>query len=139
MKNRFFAAIAGFALLGGAAFADETATAFDGTWNTVLTCSNSYGALGYVFQFPAVVKNGVLHGEKGVKDEAGWFTIDGNIGRDGKATLLADGLVGGAQYAVGQRPKGTQYDYHIDATFSGNSGSGHRVEGRPCSVAFTKQ
>lgn len=139
MRLKFGIAIAILVFSVGAAFADDSASPFDGTWNTVLTCPNSYGALGYVFQFPSVVKDGVLHGEKGVKDESGWLEIDGKIGSDGKAMLYADGLVGGAQFAVGHQAKGTQYNYHIDATISGQSGSGHRVEGRPCTFEFTKQ
>jgi hypothetical protein len=85
------------------------------------------------------VKNDLLHGEKGTKGEAGWLQLDGKILRDGSANIYADGLVGAAPFAVGQRPAGTAYGYHIDAKFSDTTGSGSRVEGRPCTVSFTKQ
>jgi hypothetical protein len=111
---------------------------FDGTWNTILSCVNSNGALGYSFEFPSIVAHDVLHGEKGTKGEPGWLTIDGRIQEDGAADLYANGLVGAAAFAVGQRPAGTSYGYHIDAKFSGDSGSGHRVEGRPCTVTFAR-
>jgi hypothetical protein len=115
------------------------AGAFDGEWDTILSCPNSNGALGYSFEFPAHVKNGVLHGDKGVKGEPGWLQLDGSIAPDGTASLYASGLVGAAEMAVGHRPAGTSYGYHLDVRFSGASGTGHRVEGRPCTVTFTKQ
>lgn len=111
---------------------------FDGTWDTVLSCENAAGALGYSYKFPSVVKDGTLHGEKGKKGKPGFLQLDGKILPDGSAKFYADGLVGAAEAAVGRRPKGTGYGYHIDATFMEDSGSGRRVEGRPCSVTFTK-
>jgi hypothetical protein len=123
---------------GGNAFADEVNRQFDGTWNTIVSCPNDQDALGYAFEFPSNVKDRMLHGEKGTKNEPGWLQIDGPIAADGSASLFADGLVGAAPYAVGHQPAGTQYGYHIDTKFSGRSGSGHRVEGRPCTVEFRK-
>jgi hypothetical protein len=113
--------------------------AFDGVWDTVLSCSNSNGALGYSFEFDSTVKNNVLHGEKGAKDQPGWLQIDGNISSDGSASFYVTGRVGAAPFAVGQRPAGTEYGYHVDAKLTATSGTGHRVEGRPCTVAFTKR
>jgi hypothetical protein len=124
---------------GGAARADERAGPYDGVWDTVLSCANASGALGYAFKFPSIIKGDVLHGEHGTKDAPGWLTLDGRILADGSARLYADGIVGAAPFAVGQRPAGTQYGYHIDARFAGDAGSGHRVEGRPCTVTFTKR
>jgi hypothetical protein len=112
---------------------------FDGAWNTVLSCENAAGALGYSFKFISSVKDGVLHGEKGSKGKPGWLQLDGKILPDGSANLYVDGLVGAAETAVGRRPAGTEYGYHVDAKFAGDSGTGKRVEGRPCSVAFTKK
>jgi hypothetical protein len=79
-----------------------------------------------------------LHGQKGSKGEPGWLSLDGTIAPDGSASLYVDGIVGAAPYAVGERPAGTQYGYHVDAKFDGASGTGHRVEGRPCTVTFAK-
>ena|SRR5579863_1605318 len=112
---------------------------FDGTWETVVSCQNTAGAVGYSFKFPSVVKDGVLHGEKGTKGKPGWLQLDGKILADGSANLYAEGLVGAAEAAVGHRPAGTQYGYHIAASFAEGSGSGNRVEGRACTVNFEKR
>jgi hypothetical protein len=112
---------------------------FDGTWETVLSCENAAGALGYSYKFPSIVRDGTLHGEKGNKGKPGWLQLDGKILSDGSSNIYADGLVGAAEAAVGRRPAGTQYGYHVDAKFAEDgSGTGKRVEGRPCSVTFTR-
>jgi hypothetical protein len=122
-----------------AARADDNSKRFDGEWDTILSCSNAAGALGYSFEFPSRIKDGVLHGEKGAKGEPGWLQLDGPIGSDGRASLYANGLVGASEAAVGHRPAGTQYGYHVDAEFTDAAGQGHRVEGRPCTVSFTRK
>jgi hypothetical protein len=122
-----------------AARADDVVRKFDGTWDTVLSCPNANGALGFSYHFNSIVKDGLLHGEKGDKGQPGWFQLNGRIPGDGAASLYADGLVGAAPFAVGQRPKGTQYGFHVASTFTDKAGTGSRVEGRPCSVTFTKK
>jgi hypothetical protein len=111
---------------------------FDGTWDTVLSCENAAGALGYSFKFASTVRDGTLHGEKGSKGKPGWLQLDGKLLPDGSAKIYADGIVGAADVAVGHRPAGTQYGYHIEARFSEGAGTGKRVEGRPCTVVFSK-
>jgi len=112
---------------------------FDGAWDTVLSCENTAGAQGYSFKFASVVKDGALHAEKGTKGKPGWLQLDGKVLTDGSAKIYANGLVGASEVAVGQRPAGTEYGYHIEAKFSGDSGSGKRVEGRSCSVTFERK
>lgn len=112
---------------------------FDGTWDTTVSCSNASGALGYSFQFSSTVKDGVLHGEKGGKGKPGWLRLQGNIQPDGTAKIYAKGLVGAQEYAVGRRPAGTEYGYHIVGKFSDKEGTGKRVEGRPCEVTFARK
>jgi hypothetical protein len=124
-------------VLGSARAGDENR--FDGVWDTVLSCPNSNGALGYSFEFDSIVKNGALHAEKGTKDQPGWLQLDGIISPEGSASLYVRGRVGAAAFAVGQRPAGTDYGYHVKAQLTTTSGTGHRVEGRPCTVAFTKR
>jgi hypothetical protein len=119
--------------------ADDSPKRFDGSWDTILSCSNAAGALGYSFEFLSTVKDGVLHGEKGANGEPGWLQVDGTIPPDGHANLYAKGLVGASEVAVGHRPAGTAYGYHVDAEFTDTSGKGHRVEGRPCTVTFSKK
>jgi hypothetical protein len=118
--------------------ASPAGSPFDGKWDTILSCENTPGALGYSFKFPSTVKDGVLRGEKGTKGKPGWLQLEGKILPDGAANIYADGLVGESQ-AAGGRPAGTQYGYHIDAKFSEESGTGKRVEGRACSVTFAKK
>jgi hypothetical protein len=118
--------------------ADPDPRRFDGHWDLVVSCPNSNGALGYSFRFDVLVKDGVLHAEKGTKGEPGWLSIDGRIPADGHANLYADGLVGAAEAAVGHRPPGTRYGYHIDTQFDDQAGKGHRVEGRPCEADFSR-
>jgi len=123
---------------------DRTGTAtptqrFDGVWQTTLSCTNADGALGYSFRFPSTIKNGLLHGEKGTAHEAGWLRIDGSLGSDGMANLYVEGLVGAAPFAVGQRPAGTPYGYHVEAQFSLDRAEGHRVEGRACNVVWIRE
>jgi hypothetical protein len=124
-------------------YADENpgitaTTQFDGLWQTTLSCANSDGALGYSFRFPSTVKNGLLHGEKGRAHEAGWLQIDGALRSDGTVDLYVEGLVGAAPFAVGQRPAGTPYGYHVEARFSVDRAEGRRVEGRACTVLWTR-
>src|SRR6202161_963592 len=104
---------ASFLAVGAAGYsrADEARGRFDGDWDTILSCPNSNGALGYSFKFLSTVKNGLLHGEKGRRDEAGWLQLDGKILDDGSADLYVDGLVGAAPYAVGQPPAGSKDGY----------------------------
>src|SRR5580658_5627426 len=92
------------AICARGAHAEAAPAPFDGTWTTILSCTNSNGALGYSFEFPSSVTQGVLHGEKGTKGEPGWLTLDGHIQSDGAADLYVNGLVGAAAFAVGQRP-----------------------------------
>jgi hypothetical protein len=44
-----------------------------------------------------------------------------------------------APFAVGQRPAGTRYGYHVEARFADDTGEGHRVEGRPCSLTSSRE
>jgi hypothetical protein len=119
--------------------ADEMQARFDGVWTTVVSCSVAPAALPYSYEFPSTVKNGVLHGERGVRGVPGWLQLDGRILPDGSADISAHGLVGKERYAVEERPPGAPYSYRVEATFSENSGSGHRVKGRTCTVSFSRK
>ncbi len=122
-----------------AARADEKQARFDGVWTTVVSCSVAPTALSYSYEFPSTVENGVLHGERGVRGAPGWLELEGRILSDGSADISAHGLVGKERYAVEERPPGTPYSYRIDARFSENSGTGHRLKGRTCTVSFSRK
>ncbi len=113
-------------------------TALDGSWDTVISCPDAAGAMGFSFRFDSVVKNGELHGEQGTKGKAGFLELNGTVVVDGVSHLLVNGLVGASQYAVGSRPAGSAYAYKVDATFRGDEGIGRRVQGRPCEVTFKR-
>ena len=113
---------------------------FDGTWQTTVSCAAVRDALGYSFQFPSTVQNGVLHGLRGVAGQPSSLQIDGTISPDGTGQLYAKGFTNSKEFVPGRvAERGTEYDYNINAHFSAASGTGSRVEGRPCSYQFVKQ
>jgi hypothetical protein len=113
---------------------------FDGAWSITFSCPPDAGALGYSYRVAAQIADGVLHGEKGEKGQPGWLTIDGKIGADGSLnSLYVDSLVGASAAAVGHVARGTEFGYHVAGKLSGSSGTGSRVEGRPCTLDFAKQ
>lgn len=113
---------------------------FDGNWFTTVSCAGIRDALGYNFRFTSSVSGGVLHGVYGSPGQPSSLQIDGTIGPDGRSRLLAQGRTGSKEYVPGRdTPRGTPYSYFIDAQFNGSSGTGSRVEGRSCTVAFTRQ
>jgi hypothetical protein len=113
---------------------------FDGMWQTTVSCSASRDALGYSFRFVSTVKDGVFRGVHGTAGEPGSLQIDGKIGADGVAKLYATGRTGSKEYVPGRdTPRGTEYGYNIDAKFEGATGTGTRIEGRPCTLQFEKQ
>jgi hypothetical protein len=113
---------------------------FDGNWLTTVSCPAARDALGYSYQFTSTVKDGVLHGLHGTEGEPGSLVIDGTIPPDGNASLYAKGRTGSKEYVPGRdTPRGTEYGYNIEAHFGGSTGTGKRIEGRPCSFKFAKQ
>jgi hypothetical protein len=113
---------------------------FDGMWQTTVSCAAARDALGYSFRFVSTVKDGVFHGVHGTSGEPGSLQIDGKIGADGIAKLYANGRTGSGEYVPGRNtPRGTEYGYNIDAKFEGATGTGTRIEGRPCILKFEKQ
>ena len=115
------------------------ASPFDGAWAVTLVCPQAAdGAFGYTYRFGAIVTDGVLHGENGVRGMPSWLALDGRIQPDGTALLAAEGLTGTPNYAVGRVPKLTSYHYRATARFSSTRGTGTRTEVRPCTLDFMK-
>ena len=53
---------------------------------------------------------------------------------------MRTGRTGSKEYVPGRdAPRGTEYNYNIDAHFKGGQGTGKRIEGRPCAFTFEKQ
>ena len=119
---------------------------FDGRWGIVLVCPKAPdGALAWSFQFPADVKDGVLHGERGTAGQPGWLTLDGRIQPDGAASLDARGLTGGAKFNVNQTFVGVAYQHDVTAHFDAARATGSwraaqsNGQTRTCDFTFTKQ
>jgi hypothetical protein len=126
-------------LLPRVSMASDTAH-LDGSWQTTVSCEDSRGGLGYSYRFTSVVKGGVFHGEQGIVGEPSSLQIDGKIAADGSAKLYAKGRTGSKEFVPGRdTPMGTSYGYNINAHFEGSTGTGTRVEGRPCSLQFVKE
>jgi len=129
------------ALLAAAALVSpaKAASTFDGIWSVTVTCQNAPdGAFGYSLFFSAQVKDGVLHGENGVRGQPSWLSLDGQIQPDGGAALFAHGLTGSAAYNVGRVGQSLPYQYHVQAHFDAVQGTGTRLELRPCALYFRK-
>jgi hypothetical protein len=113
---------------------------FDGKWVTTVSCERAGGALGFSYQFTSTVTDGVIHGLHGTEGQPGSLQIDGTIPPDGNAALYAKGCTGSKEFVPGRdTPPGTEYGYNIKAHFDDSTGSGTRVEGRPCTLKFVKQ
>jgi hypothetical protein len=131
-----FAAIV-LQVLPAASFAEEP---FDGKWLTTVSCEGARDALGYSFRFVSEVKNGKFRGLHGTEGKPSSLLIEGTVSADGTAKLYATGRTGSKEYVPGRdTPRGTEYSYSIEAHFKGSTGTGARVEGRPCSLQFEKK
>lgn len=98
-----------FMLLPGASWsAPENTRPFDGNWLTTISCPNAAGALGYSYQFPAQVKDGVLHGERYSAGQPGWLMLDGRIQPDGNSNIYAKRDRQRAGIRAGANPKGNR-------------------------------
>ena len=140
MRHAKIAASAVVILVLSSILCANDAQKFDGKWLTTVSCANYRDALGFSYQFVSVVKDGAFHGVHGTEGEPGSLVIDGKIPEDGKASLYAKGRTGSKEYVPGRdTPRGSEYGYNIDAQFDGTTGSGSRVEGRPCTLKFAKQ
>ena len=117
----------------------QSANRFDGSWTATVSCPDADGALGYSFDVPTTIHDGLLHGERMREGEPGRLVLDGQVQTDGQARLYAKGLLGASQFAIGHAPKGTQYGYHVVATFQDAGGTGKRVEGRSCELTFSRR
>src|ERR1035441_1742922 len=89
---------------------------FDGNWQTKLTCPPKGDTEGYTWQFPSVIQNSSLRGERGTAGQPGYLLIEGKIAADGSAKVTANGIVYSRQYARGVfAAKGESYSYNVKA------------------------
>jgi hypothetical protein len=124
----------------GPALAPAGVSRFDGRWRVLVECTrHDGGALGYRVDLFADVKDGWLRGEFGTPGNPGWLLMEGAIRADGNALLIAKGLTGDPRYNVRSEATGTPYGYQVRARFDAQSGSGVRMQVRPCGVTFARQ
>jgi hypothetical protein len=124
-------------VLPGVSLSDES---FDGKWRTTVSCEAARDALGYSFRFVSEVKDGKFRGVYGTEGKPSSLLIEGTVSADGTGKLYATGHTGSKEYVPGRdTPRGSEYSYSIEAHFKGTTGTGKRVEGRPCSLQFEKR
>jgi hypothetical protein len=113
---------------------------FDGKWQTTVSCQGARDALGYSYRFVSDVKNGNFRGLHGEEGKPSSLLIEGTVSADGTGKLYATGRTGSKEFVPGREtPRGTEYSYSIEAHFNATTGTGTRVEGRPCSFQFEKK
>jgi hypothetical protein len=116
---------------------------FDGKWKVVVKADEYKDGKGFVskswrYDFDAVVTNGNLYGQYGQKGGVGSFQLSGPIDKNGDALLHGTGVTGKSQYTATNAMSGMPYSYDVKAHFSGNTGTGQRVNGAPYNFIFTK-
>jgi hypothetical protein len=122
------------AMCAGAA---DVAT-FDGKWDVTLNCpKSSDGAMPFAWEFMAEVKDSAIRGEHGTKGQPLWLLLDGKIGPEGAASLMAHGVTGPSVYAVNHSAQGVPYEHAVTAKFDGQRGTGSWVTTRTCNFTFT--
>jgi hypothetical protein len=112
---------------------------FDGSWQATISCTDAGTSKGYTVQLAAQVKDGSFHGRHGIDGKPDSLTVDGTIQLDGSVELLAQGLTGNPRNTFGNVASGSPFSYHIQAKFEASSGSGTRVEQRPCNFTALKR
>jgi hypothetical protein len=109
--------------------AGSAVTSFDGTWSVTVTApeyKNLDGTVAHasVKRLLAEVKNGVLHGESGVRGAPNWYELNGKIAPDGSAILHASGTFGDPAYTVNHPRPNKSWAYNVDAHFDERHGTG---------------
>jgi hypothetical protein len=112
---------------------------FDGNWQATISCPSAGEAKNYTLQITAQVKDGNFHGQRGVEGKPDSMAVDGRIQLDGSTELYVQGLTGDPRVTFGHLPPGSHFAYHIQAKFDGSSGTGSRVELRPCNFTALKR
>jgi hypothetical protein len=116
------------------------AASFDGNWDVVVICpAEPNGAKAFTLRYKAEVKNSIIHGQYGTKDQPGSQSIDGQIEPNGTAMLTAGGLVGNPEMAYKQKRENHPYNYKVSARFEGNKGTGSRQQDRFCTFSFARR
>jgi hypothetical protein len=125
-------------------------TKFDGSWQVTLDAKefkNADGskALPWVIQFPATIKNGSLHGERGTRGKSEFYELTGTVEADGTANLRIDEITGSQKYNISESAKapagkGVSYSYQVAAHFNERRGTGKSTSDQRTRIfTFVKQ
>lgn len=123
---------------------------FDGSWEVTVDTKEYKNPDGttakrWVINFPATVKNGVFHGERGTRGHPQFYELNGKIEADGTASLVVNEITGSQKYnfSAGTNPpagKGVGYSYQVAAKFEGQRGTGKSIsDPRTRIFTFVKQ
>ncbi len=111
---------------------------FDGTWTTTWRCADMERARGYTYEFRGQIKDGVYHAQYGTKGQPSSLELDGKIEPGGAAGFKGAVVVGSPIAGMGAA-RGTVSPVYAMARFGHASGTGDRINLRPCSLTFVKQ
>lgn len=112
---------------------------FDGNWDVTLACPKGPdGAQPFTWEFAAEVNGSLLHSEHGAQGQPAWMSLEGSIGADGVADLLAKGLTGFADYNLNHAARGIPWQHPVTAQFEEDRGKGHWLAPRTCEFTFVK-
>ena len=122
-----------------AAQTNAATTAFDGQWLVTVNAHEYDNPDGRrIINFPAEVKNGVLHGEYGTRGAPAWYKLDGTIEANGTANLKTNGISKVPEHGEKHLRPGTPYHYQVTAHFNGRHGTGKSVGPRTRILTFVK-
>jgi hypothetical protein len=141
MKTTSLIAFAFLTLL--VAKTNAATTAFDGIWSVTVNAhdyNNPDGrtTVGWIINFPAEVKNGILHGEYGTRGAPAWYELDGTIEANGTANLKTNGISKVPEHGEKHLRPGTPYHYLVTAQFHGRQGTGKSIGPRTRILTFVK-
>jgi len=138
LNKRTVAALVGLAAMTSAGNS-WAAGVFDGEWNVIVNCPTVGDVEGYVWRFPARVRNGRLVGRYvNPSDPENYGVLGGTLGDGGDALLTMTGRTGLPAYSVHHEAKHSPIHYSANAHFNATSGSGKRVQQRSCDLSFAK-
>jgi hypothetical protein len=125
--------------LGGSACGAADMGRFDGKWDVTLACPKGPdGVQPFTWEFRAEVKDSVLHGEHGTAGQPAWMSLEGSIGDDGVADLLAKKLTGLDDYNLSHAGRGVPWQHPVTARFEAAHGKGHWLGPRTCDFTFER-
>jgi hypothetical protein len=113
---------------------------FNGTWISTVHCDAVQpNILEWSLKVVAIVKDGVLHGGRGVDGQPGWAAYDGQIAADGMIALSIKDITGDQKLSrQGVLPSGTRREWQALGKLEGSHGSAVALISRNCNFNFSR-